>query len=62
MLRVLRVWGCLRLRKKRVRLGELGGLRRCWLSNIFMNRIIILKKEKTALVVPEKQDIDLWVK
>ena len=27
-----------------------------------MNRIIILKKEKTALVVPEKQDVNIWVK
>jgi len=27
-----------------------------------MERVIILEKEKTALVVPEKQDIELWYK
>jgi RimJ/RimL family protein N-acetyltransferase len=27
-----------------------------------MDRIIVLKKEKTALVVPEKKDVEVWTK
>jgi hypothetical protein len=63
MLKILKICECLRLRKRRVRLGELGGLRRFWLNNKFyMDRIIVLKKEKTALVVPEKKDVEVWTK